>query len=166
MGAVARSILYFAYLSSLKMIRNIHVAILVLTIGCTLARPRAKKNGPALALKEEKLPPQPFARAPPSGVAGPPVVEVAYKNKIPREAKGYPGAPLAPVAETAYKKNKTPREARSVPRAPLGVAAANPEPLAPVAEAAYKKKTFREARGYPKAPLGVAGGAPAAPVEA
>merc|ERR1711983_358542 len=130
---VARSILYFAYLSSLKMIRNIHVAILVLLIGCTLARPERKKNGPAIALKEEKLPPQPFARASPPEVAGPPIVET------PREARGYPGEPLAPVAETAYKKNKIPREARGFPKATLGVAGG--VPAAPVeAEAAYKKK--------------------------
>merc|ERR1711983_507572 len=169
MGSCKRYFVYFVSKVKTKMIRNINLAILLVTIGSSTARPGGRRDPEAY----------PYAPAPdaegrqidwptaPLEVAAAPTehIEKPYrKSKAPRNAREVtfvdePAAPAAPLAEEAYKaERKAPRQARVYPQAPLGFAAAPAAPAAPLAEEAYKaeKKGPRQARVYPQAPLGFA----------
>merc|ERR1711983_147428 len=122
MGSCRTNLTFYVSPLKSKMIRKIDLAILLITIGFSTARPSGKKTGPGS---------YPYAPAEPVeyGYKRPPVSEAAYKKaKTHREARhgpvapvGVAGPPAAPVAEAAYKKGKGFREARGR-KAPLGVA--------------------------------------------
>merc|ERR1711983_67089 len=151
MGSCKKYFVYFVSKFKTKMIINVNLAILLVTIGSSTARPGGRRDpeaypyAPAPDAEGRQIDwpraPLGFAAAPAAPAA--PLAEEAYKaeKKGPRQARQYlaPAAePYAPVHEEAYKsKRKAPRQARAHPYAPLGVAA---EPYAPVAEKAQKYK--------------------------
>merc|ERR1711983_65867 len=167
MGSCKKYFVYFVSKVKTKMIRNINLAILLVTIGSSTARPGGRRDPEAY----------PYAPAPdaegrqidwpraPLEVAAAPTehIEKPYrKSKAPRNARhvpqapfevaAAPAAPAAPLAEEAYKnKSKTPRQARAQPQAPFEVADESHDPTAPVHEEAYKNKSKapRQARQTP-----------------
>merc|ERR1711983_298138 len=157
MGSCKKYFVYFVSKFKTKMIINVNLAILLVTIGSSTARPGGGRDPEAY----------PYAPAPdaegrqidwpraPLEVAAAPTehIEKPYrKSKAPRNARHVPQAPFevaaephdhdAPVAKEAYKnKPMTPRQARAQPQAPFEVAAEPHDHDAPVAKEAYKTKS-------------------------
>merc|ERR1711894_517192 len=157
----------------LKMIRNIHFAILVIIVGCCSSRPNRKAReyaypqAPAPAYKN---------KAPAGGGDAEPeqVSKVQFVEDIERDARQSraadipvdhpaPAAKAPVVADKAFKDDEIDRKARAYPYATV--------PAAPVADSALKNKApaaveeaepykvhegKRDARGHPYAPATVA----------
>merc|ERR1711982_264532 len=135
MGSCKRYFVYFVSKVKITMIIYINLAILLVTIGFSAARPGGRD-------------PEAYPYAPASYAE-------ARQSDWPMPPLEVAAAPTEHIEEP-YRKSKAPRNARRFPLAPLGVAAEPYAPAAPVAEEANKNKIKapRNARQFPLAPLG------------
>merc|ERR1711894_676721 len=127
----------------LKMIRNIHFAILVIIVGCCSSRPNRKAREYAYP----QAPAPAYKNKAPAGDAEPEQVsKVQFVEDIERDARQSraadipvdhpaPAAKAPVVADKAFKDDEIDRKARAHPFAPYATV-----PAAPVADSALKNR--------------------------